>query len=61
MYNEAEEPIFCSCPQLSDMRAPSCGSSYFEFQLQTSPTKAMQAICYSPEKQPKIEKIQEKE
>ena len=42
------------------MRAPSTGNSYFEFQLQTSPTKAIRAICYSPEKRPKIKDMQEK-
>ena len=45
--------------KISDMRAPSTGNSYFEFQVQTSPTKAIRAICYSPEKRPKIKDIQE--
>jgi len=47
--------------KLSDIRTSTIGAaSYFDFQLQTSPTKSVRALCYSPEKRPKIKEMQDK-
>ena len=47
--------------KFSDIRTSTVGAaSSFDFQLQMSPTKSVRALCYSPEKQPKIKEMQDK-